>query len=119
MQRYIFFALILIFGVSIGLYYGMEVSPIELVNTSPDTLRIDYKTDYILMVAEAYAAEDDPIMAVRRLALLGAQDPVAKMSETLQFAAENGYTLDDLVLIRALAEDLINWNPSLDTGGSQ
>lgn len=117
MWRYVFFVLAVILGVSGGLYYGIEVSPVELVDTTPDSLRIDYRTDYVLMVAEAYSVDQDPIGAVRRLALLGAQDPVAVVDAAIQFGIEWGYSDEDLVTIRELADDLRTWSPAVDPGG--
>src|SRR3989304_3891981 len=49
----------LVLGVATGLIYGWIISPVEYINTAPDSLRADYRTDYVLMVAQAYAVEDD------------------------------------------------------------
>ena len=100
-----------------GLYYGLEISPVELVDTTPDSLRIDYKADYVLMVAEIYSVENDPILAVRRLARIGSQDPAAIVDETILFGIEYGYTPTDLFLMRELADDLRTWSPDVDQGG--
>jgi hypothetical protein len=73
--RWIGFIIAILVGVALGLGYGWIVSPVHYVDTSPDTLRVDYRTDYVLMVAEAYKNEIDPGLAVRRLALLDNTPP--------------------------------------------
>ena len=46
-------------GIGMGLAYGWLVDPVDFFDLSPDTLRADYKTDYVLMTAEAYHVEQD------------------------------------------------------------
>ena len=114
--RYLFFILAIIAGLALGLFYGLVVSPVELVDTSPGSLRMDYKTDYVLMVAEAYSVDQDGYLAVVRIAKLGDAHPVDLVNETLAFALEAGYTPEDLVLMYDLAKDLETWNPDLGIG---
>ncbi|UCF61533.1 MAG: hypothetical protein JSV37_02300, partial [Anaerolineaceae bacterium] len=66
----------LIIGLVVGLIYGWVLRPVEYVDTAPDTLREDYRTDYVLMVAEAYAGDGDLDLAQIRLATLGPQPPI-------------------------------------------
>lgn len=113
--RYISFILSVIFGAMIGLYYGLEISPIELVDTSPSTLRIDYKADYVLMVAEAYVVESDPLLAVRRLEHLGGDDLSKTIQDALEFGWQVGFSEADLQLIENLGKDLSNWIPELNS----
>jgi hypothetical protein len=115
--RYLFFILAIIAGLALGLFYGLVVSPVELVDTSPESLRMDYKTDYVLMVAEAYTIDQDGYLAVVRIAKLGDAHPVELVNEALAFALESGYTPEDLVLMHDLAKDLETWNPDLGIGG--
>jgi hypothetical protein len=100
-------------GIGLGLFYGWVISPVELIDTAPNTLRMDYRADYVLMVAEAYQVDNDPELAVRRLALLGDQHPVDTITEAGIFAAEIGYTFEDLQVMRDLADALRSWNPNL------
>ena len=104
------FALAIALGVGLALFYGWVLNPVELVNTTPATLRIDYQTDYVLMVAEAYHHEEDINLAVCRLALLGGEAR-EKVAESLVFAVEAGYTADDLALMDTLADALAAWEP--------
>ncbi len=71
MSRWIRFFLVIAIGAAGGLFYGWVINPVKYVDTTPDTLRIDYKSDYVLMVAESYGADGDLALAARRLALLG------------------------------------------------
>jgi hypothetical protein len=115
MSRWIRFIFAILVGVTAGLLYGWVVNPVEYIDTTPDTLRIDYQSDYVLMVAEIYSAEDDIATAVRRLALLGNDPPAEIAHRALLFAERQGYTDSDIVLIRALYADLQTWNPALET----
>lgn len=108
MGRWFRFFLAIMVGFAAGLFYGWEISPVEYVNTSPDTLSIDYKTDYVLMAAEAYQVERDPQAAVQRLAVLGG-DPIEMVVQAILSAERNGYIDSDLVLMRELSEALQAW----------
>lgn len=94
-------------GIAAGLYYGWVISPVEYVDTSPDTLSIDYKTDYVLMAAEAYQVERDPALAIQRLAVLGG-DPLEMVVQAI-LSAERRYIDNDLALMRQLSEALQAW----------
>lgn len=104
----------IILGIGIGSYYGLVLNPVELVDTTPATLRVDYSTDYVLMVAEAFSVDGDAALAARRLANLGAKTPPETMQSALIFALEQNYTPNDLLLMRDLSNALATWNPALD-----
>jgi hypothetical protein len=105
MVRWFLFLVMIAIGAAGGLYYGWVVDPVEYVDTSPDSLRIDFKTDYVLMVAEAYQVEGDLTMAVRRLAALGEATPEESVAQAISFAATINppYPQDDLALLQGLA----------------
>ena len=65
-NRWLLILIALIAGIGIGLAYGWVVDPVDFFDLTPDTLRADYKTDYVLMTAEAYRAEQDPALAAPR-----------------------------------------------------
>jgi hypothetical protein len=115
MSRWIRFLFAILVGIALGLLYGWVVNPVEYVDTTPDTLRIDYKTDYVLMVAEAHHGVEDLGLAIRRLALLGDVSPEELVRQAISFAEKAGYSDDDINLMRALAEDLQVYNPLLET----
>jgi hypothetical protein len=112
MGRWIRFLLAIAIGAAAGMYYGWVINPVEYVDTAPDSLRFDYKTDYVLMVAEAYQVENSLGLAARRLALLGSEPPLDMVNQAITVGAQIGYTPADLDLIRSLAEALLTWNPN-------
>jgi hypothetical protein len=105
-RRLIFFVLAILAGLAAGLFYGWEVNPVLFKGTSPDSLRVDYKGDIVLMIAELYEAEGDSGEALTRLAFLGDEDPASIVEEAIVFAEEHNYTAEDLVLMRALLTTL-------------
>jgi len=119
MARWIRFIIAILFGLALGLAYGWFISPVRYVDTSPDTLRIDYKTDYVLMVAEAYTAEGDLTAAQARLRLLGDQAPAQLVANAIQYAAtiQPPYAEADLALMQALANDLKPDDPNQGAQG--
>jgi len=108
--RWILIFIALILGISAGLVYGLVIDPIEYFNLTPDTLRADYKTDYVLMTAEAYRVEQDPGTAARRLAIFGSQSPSSIASEALDYARSNGFPDSDIVLIQDLVTAMQAWS---------
>lgn len=114
MGRWFRFLIVIAIGAAAGMYYGWVINPVEYVDTAPDSLRMDYKTDYILMVAEAYHVENSLGMAVRRLAFLGDNSPVDIVNEAILFANQIGYSPADLILMQNLGDALQTWNPSFE-----
>jgi hypothetical protein len=117
MFRYILFIFMIGVGAVLGNYYAQEVNPVNIVDAPPDTLRQDYKTDYVLMVAEVYSLEQNTALAARQLALLGSAAPVEIINQALLFALDNGYPAQDLLLIRDLSLVMSTWNPDLEGSG--
>ena len=107
----------LIIGLAVGLIYGWILRPVEYVDTAPDTLREDYRTDYILMVAEAYAGDGDLDLAQIRLASLGPQPPVDIVVEAIDYAVKQEFDRSDLEILNRLAIQLRSIPPSPEIGG--
>lgn len=108
--RWIFVIFTFLIGIGAGLAYGWYVDPVEFFDLTPDTLRADYQTDYVLMVAEAHRVEQDPGNAARRLAIFGVQTPSAIASEALEYARANGYSDSDIVLLQELVTAMQAWS---------
>ena len=108
------FLLVIALGAALGMLYGWVINPVKYVDTAPDSLRQDYKTDYVLMIAEAYQVEKDMNLAVRRLALLGSDPPETIIRESIQFAVDIHYNETDVAKMRALSDALQNWDPGLE-----
>ena len=104
--RWIRFIIAIAVGVGAGLLYGWVINPAKFVDTSPDTLRLDYKTDYVLMVAESYHADKDLGLAAQRLSLLGKSNPAEMVVQAIFFAERVGYAENDLNLMRYLSVGL-------------
>lgn len=108
------FLIVLAIGTAAGFYYGWVINPVKYIDTAPDSLRMDYKTDFVLMVAEAYRVENNLNLAARRLALLGTDTPDVTVSKAIDFARQIGYNDRDIALMQSLADGLETWNPSLE-----
>ena len=102
MSRWTLFLLVIIVGLALGLVYGWVVNPVSFQDTTLNSLRIDYKTDYALMVAEVYHQENDLDWALNRLTLLEDPTPLASVENALRFASQADYTLPDMFLLRDL-----------------
>jgi hypothetical protein len=113
-SRWFRFILAILIGIAMGLLYAWAINPVEYVDTTPETLRIDYKTDYVLMVAESYQVEGDLALATSRLALLGNIPPNDLVQQAIA-SAQGRYAEADLQLMQALYEALQSWIPGLET----
>ena len=109
-SRWVFIVLALLTGIALGLAYGLFVDPVDYFDLTPDTLRKDYKADYVLMVAEAYKADQDPGLAARRLAIFGSQSPSAIASSGLDEARSSGFPDADIVLMQKLVTAMQAWS---------
>ena len=109
-SRLFFIIIALVAGIGMGLAYGWYIDPVDFFDLTPDTLRADYKTDYVLMTAEAYRSEQDPGLAARRLAIFGSQSPFAIASQGLAYARTNGFADSDLAFIQELVTALQAWS---------
>ena len=109
-NRLIFILIALAAGIGMGLAYGWIIDPVDFFDLTPDTLRADYKADYVLMTAEAYRLEQDPGLAARRLAIFGSQSPSTIASQGLDYARTNGFADSDITLIQELVTALQAWS---------
>lgn len=81
------------------------------------SLRADFKTDLVLMVAEDFQTEPDSMQALTRLDKLDNGDPIILLGNSLQYAQAIAYPGEDLALMRELlngidAEVYLQWNAS-------
>lgn len=102
MSRWTLFLLVILLGLGLGLVYGWVVNPVSFQDTTFNNLRIDYKTDFTLMVAEVYHQDKDLEWALNRLTLLDDSSPLTSVENALRFASEADYTLPDMFLLRDL-----------------
>jgi hypothetical protein len=109
-NRRLFIVLSLIAGIALGLTYGWVLDPVDYFDLTPDTLRADYKADYVLMVAEAYRADPDPALAARQLAVFGSGSPSSIAAQGLDYARLNGFDDSDIALMQDLVTAMQAWS---------
>ncbi|NLG72505.1 MAG: hypothetical protein GX495_10770 [Chloroflexi bacterium] len=114
--RWIRFFIAIAIGMGLGLFYGWVINPIEFTDTAPSSLSIDYKADYVLMVAEAYQADRDLLRARERLAPLGGASPSQIVLQAI-LSAEPHYVERDLEIMRQLQSDLQAQEQGLESPG--
>jgi hypothetical protein len=111
MSRWIKFFIVIALGLAAGLVYGWVISPVEYTNTTPDTLRADYRSDYVLMVAEVFHTDQNIAQAARRLGMLGSEPPAKIASQALDYARQSNFPASDLALLQSLTTALQTWQP--------
>lgn len=96
----------LVIGFALGLSYAWLLSPVRYVETSPASLRANYRRDYLSLIAAAYATTGDIDRAETRLSLFDLEDPVESLTALAQERlAQEGQETTARALAR-LAADL-------------
>jgi hypothetical protein len=98
-------------GIALGLVYGWVLAPVQYTDVTPNILREDYRADYVLMVAESYQSEQDPETAARRLAILASEPPAQIVTSTLEYATNNGFTQNEILLLQGLLTAMQTYQP--------
>ena len=111
-RRYVFFILAIAIGVAFGVLLGWAVNPLNTVNTGLDSLRIDYKTDYVLMVAQLYQSEGNIATALAHLALLGQDAPADIVQRAINFASQRAYAPAYITTMENLAGAIAQHSPT-------
>ncbi|HJL70760.1 MAG TPA: hypothetical protein QGI30_07815, partial [Anaerolineales bacterium] len=65
----------LLVGLTTSLYYAWEIAPVQYVDNSPHALRGGDAHDYLLLIAQTYAVEQDIGRAHVRLGTLALEEP--------------------------------------------
>ena len=117
-SRWIRFAIAIVVGIGLGLLVGWVVAPVKYVDTSPDTLRADYKADYVLMAAETYQTDGNLEHVLQRLALLDQRPPLQIAQQALAYAIAVNYSAADINLLNHLIQAVQTATPT-PKGGSQ
>jgi hypothetical protein len=105
-KRYIWFTISILVGLIAGWIYGWYIRTPRSVESSLDMLRWDYKTDYILMVAEVFQSPQDVPLAKSRLVLLGSEEPGEMLITALENARHLNYSAFDLAALADLSKNL-------------
>jgi hypothetical protein len=98
----------LLLGLGLGLVYSWMISPARVFNSEPVALRADFKDQYRLAIAAAYAATGNLPRAQARLSYLGDSDPVEALSAQAQRMLANGQPFQQTDQVAALALALEN-----------
>ena len=106
MKRFVLLLAGTVVGVLAGAWYGWSVSPVTYNEISPDQLRAEYQADYVLMVAETYAADHDLGEAAVRLSRLGQADLTGLVRRIADAYRAAGYPEQDCTRLYDLARDL-------------
>jgi hypothetical protein len=101
----------LVIGAALGLLYGWMLDPIEYMEVTPEILRLDYRADFVLTVAEAYSAELDEDSAAKRLALLGDHSPAQISLEALDYARSQAFNPDEIGFLEKLYTSMQSYSP--------
>jgi len=105
-RRWAGFILSILVGLALGLAYGWLANPQPPKDTSLNGLRADYRTDAVLMVAEAYHADSSLELAQTRLAELSGDPALLVVQQAIIKGGELGYPRADLEKLAALAQAL-------------
>jgi hypothetical protein len=102
----------LVLGIAIGLLYGWVIQPVEIIESTPDTLRDDYRTDLVLMIAEAYEYESDLDLALQRFERLELQPPTDVLKFAITYANDHNYKVNQIQRLSTLLSDMETSNVS-------
>lgn len=91
-------------GLGLGLLFAWVIRPVNYVDTAPVSLRADFKDQFRLSIAAAYAANGNLPRARARLALLGDLDPAATLMDQSRHAAGPGGSGQAALMLAGLAQ---------------
>jgi hypothetical protein len=90
-------------GIALGVLYAWVISPVEYVDTSPATLRSDFKDSYRALIAVAFVENGNLPRAQARLGLLGDTDELRTLAEQAQRTLAEGRSPDEARALGLLA----------------
>lgn len=93
-------------GFALGLFYAWVIAPVRYVDTTPDTLRSDFKDQFRIAIAASYASNRNLERARARLALLGDAQPGQVLTAQAQRMLAAGESFEIVQQVAALATDL-------------
>lgn len=97
----------LVAGFGLGLFYAWIISPVRYFDTTPDTLRADFKDQFRVAIAASYAADRNLDRARARLALLGDDaDLIQTLTAQAQRMLAAGEPIEAIQQVALLATDL-------------
>jgi hypothetical protein len=100
------FAISFIIALAAGLLYTWQIDPVEYVDTAPETLRSDFKSDYLALIAAAYASTGNLARAQARLELFSDPDMATTLAALAQQRLAEGRPESEARAIAVLASAL-------------
>ena len=94
----------LLVGVLAALYFAWRVMPLQIVDNQPRSLAPAFREDFVLLVAETFAIEQDVERARTRLAsLAGAEGPAEVVQQTEKMMVTGAASNDLKFMVRLAA----------------
>jgi len=115
-RRFFFFFLAILIGLGAGLAFGWTMMPPAAPTNAPlGSLRADFRTDLVLIVAEDFQTDPNSMQALTQLDKLDEGDPITLLGDSIQYAQSIDYPAEDLKLMQDLlnsidAEIYLEWN---------
>ena len=96
----------LVLGIGIGLLVAWGIAPVQYIDTTPSTLRFDFKDEYRYLIAAAYTASGDLPRAQARLTTLADADPVKALGAQAQRMLADNVSMEKIRILANLSEAL-------------
>ena len=109
----IFILLGLVIGIGLGLAVGWVFWPTEFTEANPTVLEDRYRRDYVLLIADSYALDNNLAAAQQRISELGEESEQYVLSVLIEMILRQ----DDEGAIRRLARltfDIGQYTPAMD-----
>jgi hypothetical protein len=105
-RRTFFFLIAILIGILVGIGYGWWLRPHLYSQADLSNLRVDYRTDFVLMTAEIYHQENNLEEARQRVQQFGTDAPERYVQEAIISAGQLGYEQADLQILADLLQAL-------------
>lgn len=92
-----------VLGIMLGILFAWVISPVEYVDTAPESLTNEFKDQYRVLIASAYVANGDLVRAKARLELLDEADIYLVVAEQAQQMLAEGGSVEEAQALGRLA----------------
>ncbi|MGB6421806.1 MAG: hypothetical protein WBF05_08195, partial [Anaerolineales bacterium] len=92
-----------VLGIMLGILFAWVISPVEYVDTAPESLTNEFKDQYRVLIASAYIANGDLVRAKARLELLDEADIYLVVAEQAQQMLAEGGSVEEAQALGRLA----------------
>lgn len=92
-----------VLGIILGILFAWVISPVEYVDTAPESLTNEFKDQYRVLIASAYVANGDLVRAKARLELLDEADIYLVVAEQAQQMLAEGGSVEEAQALGRLA----------------